>query len=120
MNALARYAQVAAANNRSVTLTALPDPRASDSTWLAPLKIRFDTGEYAGQCFKGSSWDPGTLSFSTYLPCPFVAIGDWIEIAPDCDKKHETCWRTYDNAENHGGFPFQLGAKYQAQQMALN
>lgn len=119
MNALARYAQVAAADNRSITLTALPDPRASSVTWYAPLKIRFDTGEYAGQCFKGSAWDADTLTLSTYLPCPFVAIGDWIEIAPDCDHTHNTCWHTFDNAENHGGFPFQLGAKYQAQQMAL-
>lgn len=116
-NAYARYAQVAAADNRSVTLTGLPDPRASDSTWYAPLKIRFYDGEYGGQCFKGSGWNPDTLTFDTYLPCPFVAVGDWLEIAPDCDHTHATCLGTFANTANHGGFPFQLGGKYQSQQM---
>lgn len=118
-NALARWAQIAAASEHSITLTALPDPRGSVSTWFNPGKIRFDTGEYAGQCFKGSGWDPDTFTFKTYLPCPFVAVNDWIEIAPDCNKLHNTCWQTFNNTPNHGGFPFQLGAKMQAQQMAL-
>lgn len=119
MNALARYAQVASASNGIITLSALPDPRASDSTWLSQLRIRFATGEYAGRVFKGNKWVPDTFSFETFLPCPHVAVGDWLDIAPDCDKRHITCWHVHDNAENHGGFPLQLGAKYQAQQMAL-
>lgn len=118
-DALARSARIIAADNRTITLDALPDPRASDSTWYRPCKILFSSGEYAGQCFKGSNWNPGNLTVQTYLACPFAAVDDWVEIAPDCDKTHATCLNKYSNTENHGGFPFQLGAKYQSQQMAL-
>jgi hypothetical protein len=119
-NAWARWAQVAAATSQTLTLTALPDPRASDSTWFRPNKIRFASGEYSGQVFKGGSWDPDEFTIQTYLPCPFVTVGDWLEIAPDCDKTHETCNTKFSNAANHGGFPFQLGAKYQSQQMGIS
>jgi hypothetical protein len=116
-NAWARNAQVTAADGRSITFGSLPDPRASDSTWYHPAKIMFATGEYKNRVFKGSAWDSATFTIETYLPCPFVAVGDWVEIAPDCDKTFALCKGKFSNAANHGGFPLQAGAKAQAQQL---
>jgi len=117
-NAYARAARVASVDGHLVTLDRLPDPRAaSDSTWFQPMKFVFRTGEYTGRGFKGNGWDTGALSFETYLPCALAAVGDWIEIAPDCDKTYSMCINKYGNAHNHGGFPFQIGAKAQAQQL---
>jgi len=117
-NAYARAARIASVDRHTVTLDRLPDPRAaSDSTWFQPMKFVFRTGEYTNRAFKGNNWDTGSLSFETYLPCPLAAVGDWIEIAPDCDKTHSMCSGKFANAHNHGGFPFQIGAKAQAQQL---
>jgi len=117
-DAYARAARIASVDKHTVTLDRLPDPRAaSDSTWFQPMKFAFRTGEYTGRAFKGNNWDTGTLSFETYLPCPLAAVGDWIEITPDCTKTHAMCSGKYGNAHNHGGFPFQIGAKAQAQQL---
>jgi hypothetical protein len=119
-NAYARAARIASVDKHTVTLDRLPDPRAaSDSTWFQPMKFVFRSGEYIGRAFKGNNWDTGTLSFETYLPCIFAAVGDWIEITPDCNKTHTMCSQKYGNAHNHGGFPFQLGAKAQAQQLGF-
>jgi len=120
-NAYARAARIASVNKHTVTLDRLPDPRAaSNSAWFQPMKFVFRSGEYTGRAFKGNNWDTATLSFETYLPCIFAAVGDWIEITPDCNKTHAQCSAKYGNAHNHGGFPFQIGAKAQAQQLGFN
>ena len=117
-NSYLRAARIASVDKHVVTLDRLPDPRAaSDSTWFQPLKFVFRSGEYNGRAFKGNNWDTGTLSFETYLPCRLAAVNDWIEITPDCDKTYGMCSQKFNNARNFGGFPFQIGAKAQAQQL---
>lgn len=117
-NSYARAAKIVSVDKHVVTLDRLPDPRAaSDSTWFQPLKIVFRSGEYNGRAFKGNNWDTGTLSFETYLPCRLAAVDDWIEITPDCDKTWGMCSSKFNNAVRFGGFPFQIGAKAQAQQL---
>lgn len=120
-NALARYAQIIAVNpdTHTLTLGALPDPRASDSAWLHPAKIMFASGEYKNRVFKGAQWVPGTLTIETYMPCPFVAVNDWIEIAPGCDQTEARCIYL-GNIVNHGGFPKHQGGKLQAQQVGYD
>lgn len=119
-NAWARAARVAAVNDaQSITLDRLPDPRAAgNSAHFDPLKFWFATGEYKNRGFKGAAWDSDTLTLQTYLPCPLVAVGDWIEITPDCNKTLTACAR-FGATQWHGGFPYQQGAKAQAQQLGL-
>lgn len=118
-NAWARYAQVAsvATNGHEITLTGLPDPRASDSTWYHPASILFATGEYKGRRFKCGIWNPATFTIKVYLPCGLAAANDWLEIAPDCEKTISMCKDKYDNADNYRGFVYQQGAKAQAMQL---
>lgn len=118
-NALARYAQVVAVSAQTLTLGTLPDPRASDALWYHPAKIMFVTGEYKNRVFKGGQWNPAGLTIETYLPCPFVAVNDWIEIAPGCDQTKARC-DYLDNSVNHGGHPFHEGGKLQAQQVGYD
>lgn len=118
-DAWARAAQIVAVDDHSITLDRLPDPRADgNSAHFDPLKFWFHTGDYKNRAFKGAGWDSDTLTLETYLPCPLAAIGDWIEISPDCNKTLDACIR-FGRQRNHGGFPHQQGAKLQAQQMAL-
>jgi hypothetical protein len=118
-NSYVRAVRISATDGqRTLTLDRLVDPRASDSTWLHPLKIKFWDGEYAGRTFKGGNYDAGANTIQVYLPCPFVAVNDWAEISPHCDQTYARC-TTFANTYNHGGFPNQLGAKAQAQAMAL-
>lgn len=119
-NARARYGQVVAVDGqRTITLDALPDPRASDSQYFHPAKIMFATGEYKNRVFKGGSWDPDAFTIQTYLPCPFAAVNDWVEIAPACDQTEARCIYL-DNIVNHGGFPKHNGGKLQAQQVGYD
>lgn len=119
-DAYCRAARIASVDRHTIILDRLPDPRAtSDSTWFQPLKFVFRSGVYNSRAFKGNNWDTATLSFETYLPCQFAAIGDWIEISPDCDKTYEMCSQKFNNARNFGGFPFNIGAKAQTQQLGL-
>lgn len=104
---------------RTLTLDRLPDPRASDSNWYNPSKIKFWDGDYAGRVFKGSGWDATAHTIQIYLPCEFAAVNDWAEITPWCDQTYEMCRDKFANTYNHGGYPFQLGAKAQAQALAL-
>lgn len=117
-NAWARAAKIVSVSNHTITLDRLPDPRATgNSAWFNPLKFVFRSGEYENRAFKGAGWDSDTLTLETYLPCPLAAADDWIEISPDCDKTHSMCVTKFANAINHGGFPFQQGAKAQAMQL---
>lgn len=119
-NARARYAQVVAVDGqRTITLDALPDPRASDSNYFHPAKMMFATGEYKNRVFKGGNWDPDAFTIQTYLPCPFVAVNDWVEIAPACDQTEARCIYL-ENIVNHGGFPKHQGGKLQAQQVGYD
>lgn len=118
-NAYARYAQIVAVANQVITLDVLPDPRASDANWYSPAKIMCASGEYKNRVFRASQWVPGSLTLETYLPCPFVAVNDWIEVAPGCDQTYARCVY-FSNAVNHGGFPFHEGGKLQAQQLGYD
>jgi hypothetical protein len=117
-NAWVRAAMVASVtDNRTIVLTGLPDPRASVDSWYAPGSIFFATGDHQGRRFRIGAWSAGTLTLQTYLPCGLVQAGDWCEIAPDCDHTIAMCADKYNNALNYRGFPYQQGAKAQAQQL---
>lgn len=113
----ARAAQIVDVDNHSITLDRVPDARWATTLIPERLKFYFATGEYTGRAFKGAGWDAGTKTLETYLPCPFAAVGDWIEIAGECNKTLEQCHGYYNNARLHGGFPNQQGAKAQMQQL---
>lgn len=116
--AYARAAQIVNIDNHIVTLDRVPDARWTTTPELVSggVKFFFDTGQYKGRGFKGAAWDADTKSFETYLPCEFAVAGDWITIAPECAHTYSACV-AFGNARNHGGFPRQLGAKAQAQQL---
>lgn len=116
-DAYARAARIVSVTNHTVTLDRLPDPRASgNSAWFNPLKFYFASGTYKGRAFMGSGWDSDALTFQVYLPCPFAAEDDWIEIAPQCSLTKTDCIR-FGAIRRFGGFPNQVGAKAQAQQL---
>lgn len=116
-DAYARAAKVVAVDKHTITLDRLPDPRWTTTLVPEQVKFVFRSGEYKNRAFKGAAWNSSTLSFQTYLPCPLAALDDWIEIAPECNKTHKMCKNYFNNTQNHGGYPFQLGAKAQAQQL---
>lgn len=120
-NAYARAVKISATDGiRTLTLDRDPDPRAlTDYAFYHPLKILFDTGEYAGRVFTGGNWDGAARTLQIYLQCPFAAVNDWAYVAPGCDKTYDRCKDTFANTYNHGGNPFSLGAKAQAMQLGL-
>lgn len=119
-NARARAAKVVAVDRQVLTLDRLPDPRATDAAYLNPAKIMFASGEYKNlRTFKASQWDPDNLTVETWLPCPWAAVNDWIEIAPACDQTYDRCIYL-GNVLNHGGFRFHEGGKLQAQQLGYD
>lgn len=120
-NAWVRAARITAVDGtRTITLDRQPDPRGDgNNDWFHPLRLRFYDGEYAGRSFKGGNWDSTNRTIQVYLPCPYAAVNDWVEIAPTCDQTYAMCRDIFENTLNHGGYPFQLGAKYQSQQLTL-
>lgn len=112
-NAWARYAQVdAIIDERHLTLTALPDPRASDDAWYAPGRMIMRSGFLKNRGSKIDAWDGATYQLE--LVSPFANLlepGDWLEIAPDCDKTLDMCVNKYSNANNYRGFPHITGAR---------
>lgn len=116
-DAYMRAAKVVSVDKHTLTLDRLPDPRWNTTLKPEQLKFIFRSGEYKGRGFKGANWDSSSLTFETYLPCQFAAVDDWIEIAPECNKTIKMCQEYFANSFNHGGFPYQVGAKAQAQQL---
>lgn len=116
-NAWSRAARITAIDDQVITLDRLPDPRAAgNSAHFDPFKFWFHTGPYQNRAFKGAGWNSDTLTGETYLPCPLAAVGDWIEISPDCDKRHVSCVR-FGQQRLHGGLPFLPSQKEIAQQL---
>lgn len=121
-NAWTRACKVAeATDTHNLVLDRDPDPRAtSDNTWYHPGTIIFRTGWNTGRRFKIGKWVGSTRTITTFLPLGIsIAVNDWAEISPDCDKTLTMCVDKYDNAANHRGFPNQAGAKAQAMQLGF-
>jgi hypothetical protein len=118
-NAWVRAVQIASApDQRTLVLDRMPDPRSDgDNTWYQPSSILFANGDHMLRRFRVGSWDSATLTIQTYLPCNLAAVGDFAEIAPDCDHTITMCATKYSNALNFRGFPDQQGAKAQAMQL---
>lgn len=112
-DAWARYAQVdSIIDERHIELTALPDPRASDDTWYAPGRLIMRSGFCKNRSSKINAWDGTTFILEMVSPfASLLEIGDWLEIAPDCDKTLDMCVDKYDNANNYRGFPHITGAR---------
>ena len=41
-----------------------------------------------------------------WRPFPFIEVGDTVTVYPGCDRSLNTCASKFNNAENHGGFPW--------------
>ncbi len=98
-----RYARGAAIDTYNIQLTALPDSRASDSTWYVNGAMFFRSGPLADfNKFPIRVWDPATFTATLFLP---VAVADvpantQIEIHPGCDLTREQCFSRFDNIIN--------------------
>lgn len=112
-NAYARWARIDTIDSETtITLTALPDPRASDTTWFEPGRIVMRSGYMMNTVAKVTAWDADTNQITIAQPMgELLAVNDWLEIAPDCDKTLSMCVLKYDNALNYRGFPHLSGDK---------
>lgn len=112
-NAFERACEIDLVPDRhNMTLTALPDPRASDASWFNPGKIMFTSGRNKNRVVRIGYWDPVDKLITTFLPAALLTVsGDEALIWPDCNKTLAMCDDKFDRARFHGGFPYFEGAK---------
>jgi len=111
-NAWLRYAQVGTIyDSRNFLLTDYTEPRATDDTWLSPGRFAVRSGYCKNMVAKVRTWSAASLQVEMVQPFALLlSAGDWIEIAPDCDKTLTMCVTKYDNANNYRGFPHLTGS----------
>jgi hypothetical protein len=112
-NAYVRYVRVAALiDERTFTLNSTGDTRASAATWYVPGRLVMRSGYSKNRVAKISAWIPSSKQVTIVQPfAGLIAVNDWIEIAPDCDKSLTMCTDKYDNAFNYRGFDHLAGDK---------
>lgn len=112
-NAWLRYAQVGTIyDSRNFILTSFTEPRATDNTWLTPGRFKVATGYCKNMVAQVRTWNSASLQVEMVQPFALLMqIGDWIEVAPDCDKTLDMCVAKYNNANNYRGFPHLTGSK---------
>lgn len=99
-------------NLHNLTLTALPDTRASVDSWYNPGRITFTSGKNKNRSFRIGYWTASVFQVTTFLPIGInTAAGDTAIIRPNCDKTLTMCSSKFSNASRHGGFPRYAGAK---------
>ena len=102
-NAWLRYAFCQATGDYTITLTSLPDPRASDPTWfvMGALFIRSGTLQEFPR-IPIRAWNPDTLELTTFLPISQADIpaNTQIELYVGCDLTREMCFSRFNNIIN--------------------
>lgn len=113
-NAFARYARVdELIDPHNFKLDILPDPRASDNAWFNPGRLFMRSGYSNNRSARIGSWRASDYQVTVFQPLgELIAVGDWLEIAPDCDKTLNMCVTKYGNAFNYRGFPHLAGDKF--------
>jgi hypothetical protein len=111
-NAWLRYAQVGTIfDSRNFLLSNYTEPRATDDTWLSPGRFAVRSGYCTNMVAKVRTWSAASLQVEMVQPFALLlSTGDWIEIAPDCDKTLTMCVNKYGNAFNYRGFPHLTGS----------
>lgn len=102
-NAWLRYARGQRTGDFTIQLTALPDPRASDSTWFVLGGIYVRSGPLDGfPAIPIRSWDPTTLTVTTFLPIGTndIPSNTQLEIFVGCDLTREMCFSRFNNITN--------------------
>lgn len=71
-------------------------------------RVRFTSGQNAGpRLYQVESYDPATGVIALIEATRFdIAIGDTIDMRPDCDKTPDQCKNVYDNFINYKGEPW--------------
>jgi uncharacterized phage protein (TIGR02218 family) len=111
-NAWLRYAQVGTIfDSRNFLLSGYTEPRATDDTWLSPGRFAVRSGYCNNRVAQVRTWSAASGQVEMVQPFALLlSTGDWIEIAPDCDKTLTMCVSKYSNAFNYRGFPHLTGS----------
>lgn len=102
-NSWLRYARGVRTGDFTIQLTALPDPRASDSTWFVLGGIYVRSGPLEGfPVIPIRSWEPSTLTVTTFLPIGAndIPADTQLEIFVGCDLTREQCQSRFNNIAN--------------------
>lgn len=102
-NAWLRYAYGQRTGDFTIQLTALPDLRASDSTWFVLGGIYVRSGPLEGfPVIPIRSWEPSTLTVTTFLPIGTndIPVNTEMEIFVGCDLTREQCFSRFNNITN--------------------
>ena len=102
-NAWTRHATGQATGTFVVTLDALPDPRASDSTWYVLGALYVRSGPLANYPkIPIRAWNPGTLEVTLFLPVleTDIPAGTQLEIHVGCDLTRAMCFSRFNNIIN--------------------
>lgn len=112
-NAYVRYVRVASLGDaRHFILNSTGDPRAAAFDWYVPGRLVMRSGYSKNRVAKINAWNASSKQVTIVQPFGgLIAVNDWIEIAPDCDKTLEMCSNKYANNFNYRGFGHLTGDK---------
>lgn len=113
-NAWTRWARIASITDQhTITLTVNPDTDRGIDDWFNQGVFIMRSGNHSGWAFEVGDWLMSTLKIISYLPCGnVIAVNDWMEIWPGCDKTFSTggCPK-FSNQLNFQGEGHFLGVK---------
>jgi hypothetical protein len=101
-NSWLRYARGQAVDTFSIQFTALPDSRATDSTWYVLGGIYVRSGPLKNVLLPVRAWDGTTFVATTFLPLTVTDIpaSTQMEIYAGCDLTREQCFSRFNNITN--------------------
>lgn len=102
-NSWLRYARGQATADYTITLTALPDARATDDTWYVNGGLYIRSGTLSGfPCIPLRAWNHTTLELTTFLPLSQTDIpaNTQFEVYPGCDLTRGQCFSRFNNIVN--------------------
>lgn len=97
-----RYATISTVvDGHDITLTGLPDPRASVDGWFTLGTLVLRSGNNSGLSLPISNWVAGTFTVGFFLDITeIISGGELIEIIKGCDKTESACFNTFNNIIN--------------------
>ena len=108
-NAWLRAARGEAIDNFTIVFDALPDPRAADDAWFAPLANLFiRSGSLKNTKLPIATWSSADLTVTLAMPIDPAAVPPHtqMEIHRGCDLTHEVCFTVFNNIINRRGEEF--------------